>query len=576
MLDIDELHLAVEASAASDRAELLFRRVTQAVAERMPDALAALRAAADVDDGREIFVERLDVECAAASHWDPDGIARALAQGVQRALIAATTPHMVFRDRAEYVAGFMIARVDGVAGRRWWYDAFAGLEPLSVSNALRTVIIDEGEGGIAALARLTPNDATRVLAALNHTDACRVLDWLTCRPAVPPPVTVLWRATATLPHLEGDPGAWIATLIAAERAVPGAAGASALMLLQAFRALRERARREPAAFVMAADPRQTLTWWSAGGDLDARWVDALDSHDVAMICTDLAVAVDSAEHLGPENAAAPDADRFTRLGGAFVLGVVLARLGWIEAWRDASSAALAVARWPALAWLVIVKAAASPDALAEALDDRAVQMLAGTEGSGDPRRTLTSLPPAALGLLRAIPRDVVAEPQTIITLAGRGRRMLALLDARGRVTASDIATRAGAARLRRRVEPGYHREAAASGAPVGDDRLWWQREWQHCSASAGVGRGLEVATDVAALNLLRELGDRIPGCSGASPDYLRTNLLACPARISSDATTIRVALGRPPLDVLLALSGWKRCECMLPDGRRLVIGEAGG
>jgi hypothetical protein len=71
--------------------------------------------------------------------------------------------------------------------------------------------------------------------------------------------------------------------------------------------------------------------------------------------------------------------------------------------------------------------------------------------------------------------------------------------------------------------------------------------------------------------LLFECGRRIPGCDGASPAYLRAQCLSFPAAVARDGSAAR--LGRPPLDVLLRLSGLKRGRVTLPGGPTIVLAE---
>ena len=74
-----------------------------------------------------------------------------------------------------------------------------------------------------------------------------------------------------------------------------------------------------------------------------------------------------------------------------------------------------------------------------------------------------------------------------------------------------------------------------------------------------------------ARELLAAFARSVPGCQGSSPGYLRSRLLSMPASVSGNGGSAQ--LGRPPLDVLLGLSGLTRAVVTLPDGRRLAIAE---
>src|SRR5207244_767452 len=99
--------------------------------------------------------------------------ARALAAALERSVERADG--LAFRDRAELLAAFYCALAEGRAWERWWFEVFDGLRPLSASAALRTSLINEGEHGVAALARLTGAALANVVGLLTGGDAARVL-----------------------------------------------------------------------------------------------------------------------------------------------------------------------------------------------------------------------------------------------------------------------------------------------------------------------------------------------------------------------------------------------------------------
>jgi hypothetical protein len=520
MLDIDVLDLAVEAATTPDRAALLLRRVEDSVGERLA---AELETFSDDGDARELFIEQLDVGCDVGAGWDPDAIARALAARLHEELnmVRKREACTVFRDRAEFIAAFVVD----------------------------------------ALARLTEHEARRVLAALNSADAMRLLDWIGRRSGdSAPPAAQFWAATATLPGMDIDPVRWLVALIDAERATPGAAGGAALALMEAFCTLRERARREPALFAtVASDARQTLAQWSVACGVDPRCMQSLDAGAAAAICADLAAAPAAGK-------ASREEVHCTGFGGAFVLSLVLSRLSWIDLWRLAAGSEVDENLIAALAWLVVVKATASPKQLEQALADPALRALLGS--TVDPAGVLAPLGQrSSARAIDALTGLAVPPPEdgAEIVLARRGRRASALVEPHGGcvVALRPASTHPASRRLGRRTSPGESEHVR-----------WWTRHWARCETTPGISTELDEALDVASLNLLRELGYRLPGCANASADYLRANLLSCAARVECDGDALRVDLGRPPLDVLLVLSGWKRAECTLPDGRRLSLREA--
>lgn len=86
---------------------------------------------------------------------------------------------------------------------------------------------------------------------------------------------------------------------------------------------------------------------------------------------------------------------------------------------------------------------------------------------------------------------------------------------------------------------------------------------------SGLPQDAAGAVRVASSALLRELAHRLPGMAEASAGHLRRNVLATDAQVSVDPDRIVVALGHPPLNLLLSLTGMNRRSYLLPaTGRR--------
>lgn len=64
------------------------------------------------------------------------------------------------------------------------------------------------------------------------------------------------------------------------------------------------------------------------------------------------------------------------------------------------------------------------------------------------------------------------------------------------------------------------------------------------------------------------------GLAAASLPFLRTNLLGVGARVFADEETVRAVLDRPPLDVLLGISGLGDRSVDVAGGRRLELERA--
>jgi hypothetical protein len=73
---------------------------------------------------------------------------------------------------------------------------------------------------------------------------------------------------------------------------------------------------------------------------------------------------------------------------------------------------------------------------------------------------------------------------------------------------------------------------------------------------------------------LRDLARRLAGFSGASAAFLWTNLLGVGGEVEAVGDGFRVRIERPPLDVLLAMSGLADRDAVLLDGRPLRLERA--
>lgn len=71
--------------------------------------------------------------------------------------------------------------------------------------------------------------------------------------------------------------------------------------------------------------------------------------------------------------------------------------------------------------------------------------------------------------------------------------------------------------------------------------------------------------------VLSRFAARLPGFAGASPAFLRSNLLGAGATVRQLEGDLHIRLERPPLDVLLSMTGAADRELGLPDGRRVRL-----
>lgn len=99
---------------------------------------------------------------------------------------------------------------------------------------------------------------------------------------------------------------------------------------------------------------------------------------------------------------------------------------------------------------------------------------------------------------------------------------------------------------------------------AGCDRLAGELDWLALPAALGVPRPLELALAVVAQGLLRDLSGRLPGFARASLPHLWVNFLAVGAQIEHAPQRLIARLARPPLAMVMAMTGIMRSTYGLP------------
>ncbi|MBX3644260.1 MAG: hypothetical protein KF720_14475 [Rubrivivax sp.] len=325
-LAIDRLRLQLQSRAHASRAAAIEARLSDVARHRLPAELQRLEVSAD-GSAPMVFIDELQVQAVLATAWDDERLARtlahALAQRLQWRLQAPPGDGLrCFASRADWLAEFMLALVQGQAWRRWWFRALDGLAALPVTAALRTLIEAEGDDAIQALLRLTPSAEALVWQNLGDADACRLLaTWSRREAAARVPLPALLQAAQALPGsgLPGLPGV-LRGAMALQSAHPGSLGRRTLTLLAAL--ADELHAREVAATATgpagwqdgldAAERQQWAGWREPGGPLAPQ---------------------------ATRSEAAPAASTgtttlHTRHGGALVLMTVLDWLRWPARWQE--------------------------------------------------------------------------------------------------------------------------------------------------------------------------------------------------------------------------------------------------
>jgi hypothetical protein len=344
-IEIDRLQLDIAAATVPSRATALEQRLCGAVPRAISRAIDV-----ELGDGDQVvFIDKLVLEAHANAAWDDGAIAAALARSLLgalgRALAGPAAGITRYRERTEWVAAFIVAALDGRAWSDWRFDEFDGLRPLTMSAALRTLLLNEQGVGVDALLRLAPAGRLRALRALTAGDlAALVSAWRARRAA---PVHDVARLFDAARALQGGPPELVVAALAIEEADALTLG-STLVLLAALADLVAARSRWPAR-APGSEPRVRLAALAASSGVDDSVFAALADDQVAALDTAIerafptdATAVRSAPGSDPIAAS-------TRYGGVFVLLAVLNWLGAAAAWRRQFEARGFGERAPALA-----------------------------------------------------------------------------------------------------------------------------------------------------------------------------------------------------------------------------------
>jgi hypothetical protein len=534
--------------------ERLRERLDQVLRLDLPDALArGLAPLLCADDARVCFLRRLEFPLTLNAARPREQIGLAWSAALARALAESTGEDVVvFRDRAEYLGCFLVDQAGNRAWRRWYYGPFAGLRPLPASAAIRTALGDEPTHGLSALLRLPAADLTDVLAALTERDAARALDHLAAelggdpvtafRAAVP-----AWRAARHQFGHRGGERAALVTFVLACRDHAGHAGQALALAARALTALEA---------LGAAAPDRLYRLLTTIGAADPAPGDA--SLLVLRACPpDLHTQV-VAELTGRPLSAAdptPDGPSTAAWGGMFHLLPHLGELGLDHV--AAGWPGLPGTDAPALLRLLVLAACGGPDHRAAILADPLARRLTGVDPwptAAEVRAWANARPASAGDALiaeldergRAHHRTSAAIREALVHVRRHGAPVAVLVDLDD-----------GVWRFAGHPRPGHHapeREAPAEGT----DRLDQVTADLDYLLPAGSAAPLDWAVAVAAQHTLRAFSRRLPGFARSSLSYLARNFLDAPAALTEDDDRRLVRIGRPPLGLVLALTGANR------------------
>jgi hypothetical protein len=565
------------------------------------------------------FIRRLHIDLDADVTWERDALQRALGAQVARVLVetirhGADGQNVVwFPDRSAYLASFLAERADG-RGAQWYYESFAGLRPLAVSAALRTTVCDVPQTGLAALRHLGPDALRRVLAALTVQDAWQVLEVFAGDAPASDPTCCLetawdaWKGLLQTPLDAADVRNALRLYLASSTddvaGPPLRAAAFALVCLT--RRLESASPEEGARILSAIAEDDCAALYLAAGPADADALTPLRAAPPEWLREIGQVLLARGQTAVTAVPAAPGPIH-TPFGGAFLLLPLLAELpvdeataGWPDA-NDTSAATLA-------RFLMLIKycgstqaAAAFRDPLLRNLLRIAPNVSTETLGAWQARLTvahrhrfLETLEAwhAGRGLVRL-------EAQFLVRGGTADRPVAVLIDgARGVWRWIGRYPRGGSAQLAHRfraflarVRPGSlllcdpkFLEPLRAACPDqhvitrGDhipeegtevatavrellsrlDYLSDDLEFLALPPALGVRDALDRTFSVAAQGLLRSFAWKLPGFGRAHLSYLFGNFLDFPASLEDQPARRVVSLGRPPLDLVLNMTGLNR------------------
>ena len=555
--------------------------LTRALADRLPALVPP-----GGDEGVWL-VRRLDVRAAVSGAWPPGRIADVLARATLGTLTttlgrgASGDTVLWFPDRAAFLARFLTDVASGRAAGRWEYAGLAGASARPASVLAADVIRREPAAALAALVRLAPADRRRLQDVLTAADAGAVLAAL---------------AEVAVAGPGDDPAPLVAEALGrlldrSDLPEDRRSGALALFLEVALvegpavpRGTDARARDvADLANVLGAATDPAVTAAVGAGDWARVGVDDM-SRLAALVSWPAPARREAVRHLtaGRARRAPPEgAAMTTGLGGMFLLLPLLQELPW----DDAFAGWPPLERVPAgvlLRYLAVIGALGAGRNRAAA-GDPVLRLALGVPGAVDaPALHAWS---AAVGPARAQEGGRVwaaglarrGKASGEVTVAPLGDGVVAVDGLRGIWLGTALAAPESVRDLLMSVDAvtvaateawiEAFLEGDRPSSDPADGRLLTHLDDQARYATVGPPLALAPAVGevvmVAAQALGRELAWRLPGFSRSSLPYLGENVLAFDASVAVEPKRLAVAVGDPPLHLVLTLAGMNRTRFRL-------------
>ena len=182
-LEIRRFHGRYLVSRDHPAPERVRTRLDDAVTHSLNGTLASILSRCFSDADTSVWlIRRLEIELDVNAVWERESLTRAWAQRVALTLYrilqdgADGENVLWFPNRAAYLARFLVDASQGYAWNRWYYESFAGLRQLQTSAVLQTATCAQPAVGLAAFHQLPRDELGRVLGALTAQDARKILD----------------------------------------------------------------------------------------------------------------------------------------------------------------------------------------------------------------------------------------------------------------------------------------------------------------------------------------------------------------------------------------------------------------
>jgi len=478
--------------------------------ESLPLALSSLLPA---DDDSVFMIRRLDLTVDVNAAWESDQLTHViLAQFVRQLSVSLGHQEnggdvLRFANRATYLARFLLDLTRGVAWGRWYYESFAGLRLLTTSAALRSAVCSQADVGREALLLLSEDDLKSVLHALTRQDVRRVFDAVADIDAAVGQVEcfrLLWQAWDYVVADLKTSDDWLLALrlfLRASRERQELSGpalkAASIALVSLARLLLESSVEQRQQLVTALVHNDLASLYLAAG-ANAEVLTPLLSCPSEWIADVVAILLGEKNERPAETTEVP-ARRDTSFGGIFLLLPLLDELPLDSA----------TAGWPVV-----------DDATAAAL----VRFLVLVKCCAPQHRQRAFYDPLL--------RDVV--------LIG------------GEVTSSVIAE------WSTRIEESQLSVFAKEVECDLPNKQTGDLSFLKLPDSVSISPALDNVLNVAAQHVLRAFAWRLPGFAESSLTYLATNFLDFSASVETEPDRHIVRLGRPPLNLVLSLTGMVR------------------